>query len=89
MSGRGYCVNLRLDIGWVRRSLMQCNHYNLGPFGPDSDSRRFGMKLAERGGKSAKKRALVAVARRLAVRMLSLRKAGEVYEPLRHTQLMA
>ena len=73
----------------LRRSLMQCSHYILGPFGPDSDLRRFGMKLAERGGKSAKKRALVAVARRLAVLMLSLWKTGEVYEPLRQTQLVA
>jgi len=73
----------------LRRNLMQCSQYILGRFGPDSDLRRFGMKLAERGGKSAKKRALVAVARRLAVLMLSLWKTGEVYEPLRHAQVMA
>ena len=60
----------------LRRSLMQCSHYILGPFGPDSDLRRFGMKLAERGGKSAKKRALVAVARRLAVLMLKIGRAS-------------
>src|ERR1700730_6296356 len=39
-------------------------HYILGPFGPDSDLRRWGLKLAERGGKNAKKRAVVAVARK-------------------------
>ena len=43
-------------------------HYILGPVGPDSDiSRRWGMTLAARGGKNAKKRAVVAVARKLAV----------------------
>jgi transposase len=42
-------------------------HYILDPFGPDTDLRRFGLRLAERGGRSAKKRAAVAVARKLAV----------------------
>ena len=41
------------------------------------------MRLAERGGKNAKRRAAVAVARRLAVLMLSLLKSEETYEPLR------
>jgi hypothetical protein len=40
-------------------------HYILGSFGADSDLRRWGLKLAERGGKNAKKRAVVAVARSL------------------------
>jgi transposase len=70
----------------LRWTLMQCSHYILGPYGPDTDLKRFGKKLSERGGKNAKKRALVAVARRLAVLMLSLWKTGEVYEPLRHAQ---
>jgi hypothetical protein len=39
----------------------------LGPFGPDTDLRRYGLGLCERGGKNAKKRAAVAVARKLAV----------------------
>src|SRR5215469_12494008 len=42
-------------------------HYILGPFGEDSDLRRWGLKLSARGGKNAKKRAVVAVARKLAV----------------------
>jgi transposase len=46
--------------------------------------RRFGMKLCERGGKNAKKRATVAVARKLAVLLHRLWISGEVYEPLRH-----
>ena len=46
-------------------------HYILGPFGEDSDLRRWGLKLAERGGKNAKeKRAVVAVARKLAVLLI-------------------
>src|SRR6202011_6009420 len=49
----------------------------------DSDLRRWGRKLAERGGKNAKKRAVVAVARKLAVLLHRLWVGGEVYEPLR------
>lgn len=51
----------------LRRLLVTSAHYVLGPFGPDTDLRRWGIRLAERGGKAAKKRAVVAVARRLAV----------------------
>ena len=39
----------------------------LGRFGPDSELRRWGLKLAASGGKRGKKRAIVAVARKLAV----------------------
>ncbi len=53
----------------------------LGPFGPDCDLRRWGLKLAERGGKNAKKRAVVAVARKLAVLLHRLWKTGEIYDP--------
>jgi transposase len=48
---------------------------------PDTDLKRFGRKLAERGGKNAKKRAVVAVARKLAVLLHKLWVCGEVYEP--------
>jgi transposase len=34
----------------------------LGPFGPDCDLRRWGLKLAEHGGRSGKKRAIIATA---------------------------
>lgn len=67
----------------VRRLLVGCAHYVLGHWGPDSDLRRWGLGLMERGGKNAKKRAVVAVARKLAVLMHSLWVTGEVYEPLR------
>lgn len=46
----------------LRSLLVGCAQYILGAFGPDCDLRRFGLKLAERGGKNAKKRAVVAVA---------------------------
>jgi transposase len=68
----------------VRQLLVGSAHYILGPFGPDTDLRRYGLRLSERGGKNAKKRAVVAVARKLAVLLHSLWASGEVYEPLRH-----
>jgi transposase len=52
----------------------------------NGDLRRWGLKLAERGGKNAKKRAVVAVARKLAVLLHRLWVSGEVYEPLRNSQ---
>jgi transposase len=69
---------------YLRTLLVQGAHYILGPFGQDSDLRRWGLKLAERGGKNAKKRAVVAVARKLAVLLHTLWVSGEVYEPLRN-----
>ncbi len=70
--------------GYLRTLMVQGAHYILGPFGEDSDLRRWGLKLAERGGKNAKKRAVVAVARKLAVLLHKLWVSGEVYEPLRN-----
>jgi transposase len=67
---------------FLRRLLVGSAHYILGPFGPDCDLRRWGLQLAERGGKNAKKRAVVAVARKLAVLLHRLWKTGEIYEPL-------
>jgi transposase len=68
----------------LRRLLVGSAHYILGPFGPDTDLRRYGVRLCARGGKNAKKRAAVAVARKLAVLLHRLWVSGEVYEPLRH-----
>jgi transposase len=73
----------------LRRLLVGSAHYILGPFGPDTDLRRYGLRLCERGGKNAKKRAAVAVARKLAVLLHRLWISGEVYEPLRHGALTA
>ena len=69
---------------YLRKMLVQGAHYILGYRGPDTDLRRWGLKLAERGGKNAKKRAIVAVARKLAVLLHCLWVTGEVYEPLRN-----
>jgi transposase len=57
-------------------------HYVLGPFAPDTDLRRHGEKISVRGGKSAKKRAVVAVARKLSVLLHRLWTTGELYDPL-------
>jgi transposase len=66
----------------VRRLLVQAAQYVLGPFGPDTELRRAGLRIAEAGGRGAKKRAVVAVARRLAVVMHRLWVTGEAYQPL-------
>ena len=71
----------------LRRLLVGSAQYILGPFGEDCDLRRHGLKLAARGGKNAKKRAVVAIARKLAVLLHSLWRSGEVYEPLRQAAL--
>lgn len=70
----------------LRKLLVQCAHYILGPFGTDSDLRRWGKHLGARGGKGSKKRAVVALARKLAVLMHRLWVTGEEYEPLRQAK---
>jgi len=72
----------------LRRLLIQCAHYLLGPFGKDCDLKRWGIQLAARGGKNAKKRAIVAVARKMAVLLHRLWVTGEKYEPFRQAQLV-
>jgi transposase len=69
----------------LRKLLVGSAHYILGPFGSDSDLRRHGEKIASRGGKNSKKRAAVAVARKLAVLLHSLWVTAEVYDPLYNT----
>jgi transposase len=66
---------------YLRRLLVGSAQYILGPFGPDCDLRQWGLKLAERGGKNSKKRAVVGVARKLAILLHHLWKTGEVYAP--------
>jgi len=70
----------------LRRLLVSSAHYILGPFAPDSDLKRHGEKIAQRGGKNAKKRAVVAVARKLSVLLHRLWVSGEVYEALRNAR---
>ena len=68
--------------GYLRRLLVNGAQYILGRFGPDCDLRRHGLKIAERGGKNAKKRAVIAVARKLAVLLHRLWVSSEPYDPL-------
>jgi len=68
----------------VRKYLVQCAHRILSELGPDTDLRRWGLAIAARGGARAKRRALVAVARKLAVLLHHLWVTGSVYEPLRN-----
>jgi transposase len=70
----------------LRRLLVGSAHYVLGPFGDDCDLRRHGEAIARRGGQNAKKRAVVAVARKLAVLLHRLWLNGEDYEPLRNAK---
>jgi len=66
---------------YLRKLLVGCAQYILGPFAPDSALRTWGLARAARGGKNAKKRAVVAVARRLAVLLHRLWVNGAVYTP--------
>jgi len=71
---------------YLRTLLVQGAHGVLSRRGPDTDLKRWGMKLCERGGRNAKKRAIVAVARKLAVLLHRLWATAEVYEPLRQAR---
>ncbi len=66
---------------YLRRLLVGCSQYILGNFGPDCDLKQFGQRLASQGNKKAKRRAAVAVARKLSVLMHHLWKSNETYEP--------
>ena len=74
---------------YLRTLLVNGAHYILGFRGPDSDLRRWGLQHAATGGKSGKKRAVVAVARKLAILLHRLWVTGEVYEPLRSEEVVA
>jgi transposase len=78
----------RQGDAYLRSLLINCSHYILGRFGPDCDLRRHGMAIAARGGKNAKKRAVVAVARKLAVLLHRLWRTRAVYEPLRNASVI-
>ena len=74
---------------YLRTLLVQGAHLIMNRRGPDTDLKRWGVKLAGRGGKNAKKRAVVAVARKLAVLLHRLWATAEVYRPLRSQPLAA
>jgi transposase len=66
---------------YLRSLLVQSAQYLLGRFGPDSALRRWGLKLASTGGKRGKKRAIVAVARKLAVLLHSMWRSRRRFQP--------
>jgi len=69
---------------------VNCAHYIIGPFGEDSDLRRWGLKLAEQSrARGAKQRAVVAVARKLAVLLHRILATGEAYDPLHQSKQKA
>ena len=70
---------------YLRKLLVQGAHHVMSERSPDTDLKRWGMKLAARGGKNAKKGAIVAVARKLGILLHRLWVTGEVYEPLRNS----
>ena len=77
---------IREGDSYLRMVLVQGAQHILGPFGEDSDLRRWGLKLVEHGGKRAKRRAIIAVARKLAVLLHHLWISCEEYEPLHNTR---
>jgi transposase len=74
---------------FLRRLLVSCAQYILGPFGMACDLRLYGEAIARNGGKNAKKRAVVAVARKLAVLLHALWRSGADYEPDRASAMAA
>ena len=72
---------------YLRQLLVNCVHYIMGPFGQACDLREYGMRIASRGGKNAKRRAVVAVARKLTVLLHHLWVSGEEYIPLHKTAI--
>jgi transposase len=74
---------------YLRKLLVQGAQYILSRRGPDTDLKRWGLQIAAKGKKKAKRRAVVAVARKLAVLLHRLWVSGERYEPLRPSQVRA
>jgi transposase len=71
---------------YLRQLLVNCSHYILGYRGEDCDLRRYGQRICDRGGKIAKRKAVIAVSRKLSVLMHHLWRTGVVYEPLFNPQ---
>lgn len=74
---------------YLRRLLINCAHHIMGPFGKPSQLRRFGERIAGTGSKNGKKRAVVAVARKLSILLLILWKTGQQYDPFYHSSKVA
>ena len=103
MLGSQFQVNTQTDSGQrspelsitksgdrlLRQLLVQCAQYILGRHGEDSALRRWGLRLAGRGGKAAKRKAVVAVARKLAVLLHVLWKRDTDFDPFHGTSPQA
>lgn len=74
---------------YLRQLLVNGSQYILGFRGADTDLRRWGLQRASVGGKSGRKRAVVAVARKLAILLHRLWVTGEVYIPIRPKEELA
>ncbi len=70
----------------LRKLLLQCAQYVLGHHGAESRLRSWGWRLAARGGKAAKRKAVVAVARKLAILLHVLWKREVDFDPLYETK---
>lgn len=79
------CRITKTGNGYLRSLLVQSAHHILGRLGPDSALKRWGVKLAASGGKRGKKRAVVAVARKLAVILHRMWRTGQSYQPFPQT----
>ena len=66
---------------YLRSLLVKSAQYIMGPFGQESNLRLHGLKLAARGGKNAKKRAVIAIARKLSILLHRLWITKGVYQP--------
>jgi len=65
----------------LRKLLVNAAAYILGPFGKDSDLRRFGQRIARGGSQRDRARARIAVARKLACILHHLWRTGSVWNP--------
>jgi len=88
-SSRFHPCDIKEGDPYLRTLLVPGAQHILGRFGIDCDLRRWGLKLAERGGRNAKKRDIVATSRKLAVLLHHLWVSGEVYEPLHNSSRTA
>jgi len=70
----------------IRTLLVQCAQYIMRPNSPDSDLKRHGERIAKRGGRISKRKAIVAVARKLSVVLLTLWQKESDYVPLKDSQ---
>ena len=66
---------------YMRMILIQCAQHILRKMSHDSALKRWGLKLAGRHGRNAKKRAIVAVARKLAILLHRLWTTQERFDP--------